>query len=47
MVGLLALKDILEPDMEELKAQTQVTNKDYRQAEKKWRGQYDILKKKT
>lgn len=46
LVRLLALKDILESDMEELKTQIQVADRDYRQAEEKRQRQYDILKKR-
>ena len=46
MVRLLALKDILESDMEELKTQIQGADRDYRQAEEKRQRQYDILKKR-
>lgn len=46
LVRLLALKDILESDMEELKTQIQGADRDYRQAEEKRRRQYDILKKR-
>lgn len=46
LVRLLALKDILESDMEELKTQIQEADRDYRQAEEKRQGQYDILKKR-
>ncbi len=46
MVRLLALKDILESDMEELKTQIQEADRDYRQAEEKRQRQYDILKKR-
>lgn len=45
MVRLLALKDILESDMEELKTQIQEADRDYRQAEEKRQRQYDILKR--
>lgn len=46
LVRLLALKDILESDMEELKTQIQEADRDYRQAEEKRQRQYDILKKR-
>ena len=46
LVRLLALKDILESDMEELKTQIQGADRDYRQAEEKRQRQYDILKKR-
>ena len=46
LVRLLALKDILESDMEELKIQIQRADRDYRQAEEKRQRQYDILKKR-
>ena len=46
LVRLLALKDILESDMEELKTQIQRADRDYRQAEEKRQRQYDILKKR-
>ena len=46
LVRLLALKDILESDMEELKSQIQRADRDYRQAEEKRQRQYDILKKR-
>lgn len=46
LVRLLALKDILETDMEELKTQIQGADRDYRQAEEKRQRQYDILKKR-
>ena len=46
LVRLLALKDILEADMEELKTQIQEADRDYRQAEEKRQRQYDILKKR-
>lgn len=46
LVRLLALKDILEADMEELKTQIQRADRDYRQAEEKRQRQYDILKKR-
>ena len=46
LVRLLALKDILESDMEELKSQIQEADRDYRQAEEKRQRQYDILKKR-
>ena len=46
LVSLLALKDILESDMEELKTQIQEADRDYRQAEEKRQRQYDILKKR-
>lgn len=46
LVRLLALKDILESDMEELKIQIQGADRDYRQAEEKRQRQYDILKKR-
>ncbi|MCQ5144933.1 NlpC/P60 family protein [Enterocloster bolteae] len=46
VVRLLALKDILETDMEELKTQIQGADRDYRQAEEKRQRQYDILKKR-
>ena len=46
LVRLLALKDILESDMEELKTQIQGADRDYRQAEEKRQRQHDILKKR-
>ena len=46
LVRLLALKDILESDMEELKTQIQEADRDYCQAEEKRQRQYDILKKR-
>ena len=46
LVRLLALKDILESDMGELKTQIQRADRDYRQAEEKRQRQYDILKKR-
>lgn len=46
LVRLLALKDILESDMEELKTQIQEADRDYRQAEEIRQRQYDILKKR-
>ena len=46
LVRMLALKDILESDMEELKTQIQRADRDYRQAEEKRQRQYDILKKR-
>ena len=46
LVRLLALKDILEADMEELKTQIQEADRDSRQAEEKRQRQYDILKKR-
>ena len=46
LVRLLALKDILESDMEELKTQIQEADRDYRQAEEQRRTQYGILKKR-
>ena len=46
LVRLLALKDILESDMGELKTQIQGADRDYRQAEEKRQRQYDILKKR-
>lgn len=46
LVRLLALKDILESDMEELKAQIHQAGLDYRQAEEQRRTQYGILKKR-
>lgn len=46
LVRLLALKDILESDMEELKTQIQEADRDYRQAEEKRQRQYDILKRR-
>ena len=46
LVRLLALKDILESDMEELKTQIQEADRDYRQAEEKRQRQHDILKKR-
>lgn len=46
LVRLLALKDILESDMEELKTQIRRADRDYRQAEEKRQRQYDILKKR-
>ena len=46
LVRLLALKDLLESDMEELKTQIQGADRDYRQAEEKRQRQYDILKKR-
>lgn len=46
LVRMLALKDILESDMEELKTQIQGADRDYRQAEEKRQRQYDILKKR-
>lgn len=46
LVRLLALKDILESDMEELKTQIQGADRDFRQAEEKRQRQYDILKKR-
>lgn len=46
LVRLLALKDILESDMEELKTQIQEADRDYRQDEEKRQRQYDILKKR-
>ena len=42
LVRLLALKDILESDMEELKTQIQGADRDYRQAEEKRQRQYDL-----
>ena len=45
LVRLLALKDILESDMEEL-TQIQEADRDYCQAEEKRQRQYDILKKR-
>ena len=46
LVRLLALKDILESDMEELKTQIQGADRDYRQAEEKRQRQHDIFKKR-
>ena len=46
LVRLLALKDILESDMAELKTQIQEADRYYRQAEEKRQRQYDILKKR-
>ncbi len=46
LVRLLALKDILESDMGELKTQIQRADRDYRQAEEKRQRQYDILKRR-
>lgn len=46
LVRLLALRDILESDMEELKTQIRSADRNYRQAEEKRQRQYDILKKR-
>lgn len=46
LVRLLALRDILESDMEELKTQIRSADRDYRQAEEKRQRQYDVLKKR-
>ena len=45
LVRLLALKDILESDMEELKTQIQEADRDYRQAEENGRDSMTSLKR--